>query len=103
MFRSSAVPTTASLIADYEKRQELKRNIQKVKKQMMPIGVVSMIKDPTVKCDFETSLGPLPIERPFNASASVPSKRRQFGRNEPEAPMLNIQKIKSSYYKYIKE
>ena len=69
----------------------------------MPIGVVSMIKDPAVKCDFETSLGPLPIERPFIASAALPSKRRQSGRNEGEAPMLNIQKIKSSYYKYIKE
>ena len=98
------MPSTASLIADYEKRQELKRNIQKVKKQMLPIGVVSMIKDPAVKCDFETSLGPLPIERPFNATASVPSKRRPFGRNaDDEAPMLNIHKIKSSYYKYIKE
>ena len=70
---------------------------------MMPIGVVSMIKDPAVKCDFETSLGPLPIERPFNATASVPSKRNPFGRNDAEPQMLNIQKIKSSYYKYIKE
>ena len=103
IYRSSAVPSTASLIADYEKKQELARNIQKVKKQIMPIGVVSMIKDPAVKCDFETSLGPLPIEKTFNVTNSIPSKRRQFGRNDAEAPMLNIQKIKSSYYKYIKE
>lgn len=96
------MPTTASLISDYEKKLYLKRNIQKVKKQMMPLGVVSMIKDPAVKCDFDTSLRPLPIERPFNITASVPSKRKQFGRNDDEAPMLNIQKIKSSYYKYIK-
>ena len=71
----------------------------------MPLGVVSMLKDPAVKCDFETSLGPLPIEKPATASASVPSKRRApgGGRNDAEASMPNIQKIKSSYYKYIKE
>ena len=92
------MPSTASLKVDYQKKLELARNIQKVKK--MPLGVVSMLKDPAVKCDFETSLGPLPIEKPATASASVPSKRRPPG---AEASMPNIQKIKSSYYKYIKE
>ena len=67
------------------------------------MGVIKMIKDPSVKCELSASLKPLPVS-PRQTSAvtknvSIINSERASG--EPSVLKLNMNKLKSSYYNYI--
>ena len=53
------MPRAASLKADYMRKAELSKAISKFRGNS--IGVVRMLKDPSVKCELEESLKPLPL------------------------------------------
>ena len=52
----------ASLKAEYERKQQLSTKISKfANNKRNPIGVVSMVKNPAIKCDLDESLQALPL------------------------------------------
>ena len=57
-----------------------------------PIGVV---KDSAIKCEFEKSLKPLSFTPQIHRSVT-----KNVSVMESEAPIVNINKIKGSYYNY---